>query len=177
MTKIGHGYLLTIDPGVKCCGWAYFRDMYLVKAGLSRTKFETIEERTRDHYNNFMMMGLLEKADIVIVEKPQVYQQRMWKGDPNDLIDLAIVVGGIVANTRPTVIVRTVTPNQWKGQTPKDVTDARTRRTLTKRGEQSALQNPVVLGKPKGAPDNLLHNMIDAIAIGLAHLQREGPPV
>ncbi|KKN75945.1 hypothetical protein LCGC14_0375020 [marine sediment metagenome] len=175
MTKNGHGYLLTIDPGVTCCGWALFRDMYLVKAGLSRTKSASIEERTRDHYNNFMMGGLLEKVDIVVIEKPQVYQQRMWKGDPNDLIDLAIVVGGIVANTRPTVIVRTITPNEWKGQVPKDVTDARMRRILTKRGEQDALENPVVLGKPKGAPEGLLHNMMDGIAIGLAHLQREGP--
>lgn len=176
MTKRGHGYLLTIDPGLTCCGWALFRDMALVKAGLSRSKSETIEERTRDHFNNFTMANLLDKADIVIVEKPQVYQQRLWKGDPNDLIDLAIVVGGIVANTRPTVIVQTVTANQWKGQTPKNVTDARTRRALTKRGEQYILQNPTGLGQPKGTPEKLLHNMIDAVAIGLAYLHREGPP-
>ena len=177
MTKNGHGHALFIDPGLKCCGWGLFRDLYLVKAGLSRTKFKTVEERTRDHCSNFINAGLLEKVDIVVIEKPQVYQQRMWKGDPNDLIDLAIVVGGIVANTRPTVIVRTVTPREWKGQLPKEVTEARTRRTLTKRGEQDALENPVVLGQPKGAPESLLHNMMDGIAIGLAHLQREGPPV
>ncbi len=175
MVKRGHGFSLHVDPGLKCCGWALFRDMYLVKAGLSRTKSSTVEERTRDHCSNLAGAGLLDKAGIVIIEKPQVYVQRLWKGDPNDLIDLSIVVGGILGCTRPTVITRVVTPQQWKGQIPKDVTDARTRRTLTKRGEMQAVANPVVLGEPKGAPEGLLHNMMDAISIGLSYLEREGP--
>ena len=175
MVKRGHGYSFFVDPGLKCCGWALFRDMYLKKAGLSRTKSATVEERTRDHCNNLTMAGLLDKADIVIIEKPQVYVQRLWKGDPNDLIDLSIVVGGILSCTRPTVITRVVTPQQWKGQLPKDVTDARARRTLTKRGEMQAVDNPVVLGQPKSAPDSLLNNMMDAISIGLTYLEREGP--
>lgn len=175
MVKRGQGYALFIDPGLKCCGWALFRDMYLNKAGLSRTKSETVEERTRDHCRNLTIAGLLDRADIVIVEKPQVYVQRLWKGDPNDLINLSIVVGGIIACTRPTVITRTVTPQEWKGQQPKNVTDARARRALTKQGEQSVLDNPVVLGQPKGAPDTLINNMMDAIGIGLSYLGRDRP--
>lgn len=54
-------------------------------------------------------------------EWPQVYTAAKSKGDPNDLIALA-AVGAAVAELLDPVEVRTPTPAQWVGQTPKSTT-------------------------------------------------------
>lgn len=57
-----------------------------------------------------------------LIELPQVYRAGKSKGDPNNLITLAVRVGRyqerLVAAGVPTELVRPVT---WKGQVPKEV--------------------------------------------------------
>lgn len=158
--------LQTIDPGVVCCGWAWWEDSLLLACGLSRTKSRTIEKRVQDHY---FQWGDLDSLDLIVIEKPEVYQQRFWKGDPRDLIDLAMVVGGIIKTAK--CQVKTVYPKDWKGQVPKPVTDRRVLQKLSKE-EKKILKHPIAFGEPNTVPPSLRHNMIDAIGIGLKILGR-----
>jgi hypothetical protein len=160
--------LLSIDPGVTCCGWAYWRDGKLVLCGLSRTKEVGIEARICAH--DFRRHWLYGQPDFIVIEKPEVYQQRFWKGDPRDLVELAMVVGGIIAQF-PGVRVRAVFPKEWKRQVPKSVSESRTLAKLSEL-EKNKSESPEVFGEPDTAPPSLLHNMMDAIGIGLWALGR-----
>lgn len=160
--------LLSIDPGLVCCGWAIWRDSQLFRCGLSRTKGKTLEFRIQVHAKTFHRMSLM--AHVLVIEKPEIYQQRFLKGDPRDLANLAAVVGGIVA-AFPSGDARMVYPKAWKGQIPKEVSE---RRTLSKLSEieKQVLKKPQVFGAPTTAPSSLLHNMMDAVGLGLYFLQR-----
>ena len=63
----------------------------------------------------------------------------------------------------PTTKIVLVTPHKWKGNLPKHVTEARVLQTLT-REEKGVIPR---IGK------NLIHNVYDAIGIGLYHLGRK----
>lgn len=155
--------LLSIDPGLTCCGWAYWRDSKLVRCGLLRTKEKTLEGRIKAH------AGFTADAQVLVIEKPEVYQQRFLKGDPRDLANLAAVVGGIIAAFPGRA--HTFFPKQWKSQLPKTVSE---RRTLSKLSEveKQVVKNPQVYGQPISAPPSLLNNMMDGIGLGLFFLQR-----
>ena len=138
--------LQSIDAGTTCCGWASWVNNTLVECGLSRTQGKTMEDRVRDFQFSW------KDLDLVVVEKPEIYQQRFWKGDPRDLIDLAMVVGGIIWSAPCSV--KTVYPKEWKGQVPKYVTDARALGKLTS-VEKKVLSNPTALGQPASVPTSL----------------------
>jgi hypothetical protein len=101
--------------------------------------------------------------DNLVIEVPQVYTRARSKGDPNDLIDLACVVGAImgVHNWRQVFVYR---PAQWKGQQPKEVTT---------RNAQNDLR-PEELTRVTHCAASLMHNVWDAVALGLAHLKKVG---
>ena len=164
--------LLTIDPGLTCCGWAFWNRGVLVKCGLSRTQEVELDRRVQAHGEEIME----EIQDtphplILVIEKPEVYPQRFMKGDPNDLIDLAVVVGGIVAQVSASLDTQLILPKTWKGQVPDDVLQPRTLAKLRDL-EVAAVKNPVPLGKPRTVPPSLKHNMMDAVGIGLWALGR-----
>lgn len=159
--------LLSIDPGVTCCGWAYWHDKSLIYCGLSRTKEKSIEERIRAHD----LYHWLDSIDSIVIEKPEVYQQRFWKGDPRDLVELAMVVGGIIASFPYSVTVRTVFPKEWKGSIPKEISEKRTLAKLSET-EKQVLEKPEVFGEPSTAPPSLLHNLMDAVGLGIWMLGR-----
>ena len=98
----------------------------------------------------------------VVIELPQVYPNHPVP--PNDLIALAFLAGRYagVANTAE---VYTVSPHAWKGNLPKKVCADRAKGKLS-------LQELEVLdacGVPKGE----LHNVLDAIGIGLVAFKGE----
>lgn len=159
---------LSIDPGVTCCGWALWKGNELFECGLSRTKAKTIEERVQDQ--KFRWHWRIE-IDKLVIEKPEIYQQRFWKGDPRDLIDLAMVVGGIIGANSFFADVKTVFPKQWKKQVPKHITEKRVLEKLSPK-EKGILATPEVIGEPHTAPPSLRHNLIDAVGIGLWSLKR-----
>lgn len=99
----------------------------------------------------------------LVCEIPQVYARDRSKGDPNDLIDLAGVVG---ACTQEALTVEwSPVPRDWKGQIPKHVTQARVLDALGAE-ELAAIDETI--------PASLLHNVYDAIHLGLVYLRREG---
>jgi hypothetical protein len=141
--------LLSIDPG-KTAGYALFHDNTLVACGLDRDTALNIASA----YPN-----------LVLIEKPQVYRTRLQKGDPNDLITLALQAGryqerAIVAGAT----VETPTPADWKKQLPKEICNARTLAALSVSERKIADAVKCAAGAR--------HNLLDACGIGLWRLGR-----
>jgi hypothetical protein len=96
-----------------------------------------------------------------VVELPQVYTVTKSKGDPNDLVQLAAVVGGLcVAFKDANQVV--YLPAEWKGQAPKEIIHARA----------AARLSPEEQGRISCRRKSLLHNVLDATALGLKFLGR-----
>lgn len=101
-----------------------------------------------------------KKATYLILELPQVYQRGISRGDPNDLIQLAALVGTIQARFR--VATTVYLPREWKGQVPKEIIEARAK------GNLSASE----LSKVEVPAKSLAHNVWDAVGLGLVYLTR-----
>ena len=98
----------------------------------------------------------------VIIEIPQVYPAHPVP--PNDLITLAFLAGRY-AGRCVTGAVSTVFPHQWKGNLSKEVCAARVRFRLSP--EERKVVDVLKV------PAKQLHNVMDAIGIGLFALGRE----
>jgi len=155
------GYTVTIDPGVHSAGialWDTSDGVELHAAALVRTKggwgdlANVVALWVEEQY--------VEVAE-VIIEKPQIYAQHKLKGDPNDLITLAIAAGAIVMSVctqHPDAVIHTIKPYQWKGQIPKGISVQRIQDQLMPLERES-----VCLPTAK----SLQHNVWDAVGIGL----------
>lgn len=137
------GRLISIDPG-KCSGVAIFDDGALTDA------YVTEQIEPVDH-----------GAAQVVCELPRIYPTGKGKGNPNDLISVALSAGRLCALYPGT---QYVFPHSWKAQVDGDIMCQRILCFLSK-PEATRFQ---VLPKSKE------HNMIDAIGIGLWHLGRMG---
>lgn len=156
------GYLVSVDPGVHAVGIAFFIDRRLCSAAyvggewrghrLPQVAFDAVA-------------GALPRAYEItlVVEVPQVYGHGgAGKGeDPNDLIDLALVVGAFVGYLRP-VALTIYRPREWKGQVPKDVMTRRIKEKLA----------PEEVAKVRLPARGKQHNVWDAVGIGLKKLGR-----
>lgn len=160
--------LLSVDPGSRDLGWAFFDGGRLLECGLSRTRLIGIEEKARAHYSNLTTRFFGKGQIQIVIEKPEVYQQRFWKGDPRDLIDLAVVAGALIPWTSN---ARMVFPKEWKGQVPREIEAKRTIAKLNA-DEIRVHQTPTGLGTPETVPPSLVHNVTSAIGIGLWALGR-----
>lgn len=139
--------VISIDPGVHQTGIAVWDGGQLIAALLTPTD-ELLP---------------LSDANVIVVELPQVYVRARSKGDPNDLINVAFAAGKVVGSLRSDeTTVTTVKPAAWKGQVPKHIIEARVKKALS----ATELDN-VVQCKP-----NLMHNVWDAVGIGLAYMGR-----
>jgi hypothetical protein len=148
--------LMTVDPG-KNLGWAMFEDGRLIETGLieAHSLADTV----------FELVGVCERhrpAEAVI-EIPQVYQQRLWKGDQNDLVDVAVIAGAAAATLIAYAEPQLIRPHGWKGNRPKAI-DNRHTFSLLDDEEKSKI--------PSGAKR---HNVLDAVGMGLWKLGRRKP--
>jgi hypothetical protein len=99
----------------------------------------------------------------LVIECPQVYATKYQKGDQADIIQLACSVGAICARV-PARFKTAYQPREWKGQTPKKIHNVRTLCLLS--AEEKATIEPVV--------ESLMHNIYDAIGLGLYQLKLGG---
>lgn len=156
-------FLVSIDPGVSASnatGVAIWRDDgSMLDCALVRPKPKTrLEERVRGivaHTRVYLIAHTGIETWQVVLEIPRVYHGK-GKGDLNDLIDVATLVGGLATLGSSTHFV---TPSEWKGQAPKDVTARRVLERLTPAERE--------LFNDCDGPDGLKHNVLDAIGIGL----------
>lgn len=156
--------LLSIDPGLHAVGAAIWNDSRLIWAGLiknsgehRRTMVQSVEDKLRSKF---------PWPDTLAIEVPQVYLASRSKGDPNDLIQLALVVGAFEQWFKAgfTFMYK---PADWKGQVPKPIMEARISKRLSEEE----------LSKIDKAPKSLMHNVWDACGIGLHHTGRLQAPV
>jgi hypothetical protein len=97
----------------------------------------------------------------VLIERPQVYRAAMSKGDPNDLITLAIQVGRYTERLESAgAHVEHVLPRDWKGTIDANVMLNRIIRDM------SPEQATTVLRDTKGIAKSRTHNVIDAVGLG-----------
>jgi hypothetical protein len=99
------------------------------------------------------------------LEVPQVYQGSKQLGDPDDLLQLAGVVGAI-ASLGFRGSVDGVAPREWKGTIKPDIVIARVQAILTPE-ETARVELPTAKG--------LQHNVWDAVGIGLYTVGRYPP--
>ena len=131
---------LTIDPGVERCGQAFFSERGVLLSC------------------SWLAKPLAHAPDFVVLEVPQVYPH--GRGDPNDLIDVA-VAGGIMVGMVASDHVRYVRPREWKVTVNPDVMCERILSKLSK-DERRIYDHDTLL-----VPASKRHNVIDAIGIGL----------
>jgi hypothetical protein len=140
--------LISVDPGVKHSGFAFWHRGDLVGAFLVPA-----DTPMPNHFPDVPCE--------IVIELPQVYRERRkQKGDQNDLVNLAFAAGRIAgALGLPVTCYR---PHDWKGSVPKDVMVERVRSCLS----------PEELSKMDLPAPSLRHNVFDAVGIGLHHLKR-----
>lgn len=163
--------LISLDPGLRLCGVAVFRDGVLTWAGLARNTNLTDRGAQAwlsmaDAVMHALPMGtLLRPPDLLVHELMQVYETKRQKGDPADLIELAGVSGAVVGTLDPRRAISYL-PREWKGQIGKEVHHPRARSKLS---EQEAATLDRCL---ESVPVSLRHNVMDAVALGLFQLKR-----
>jgi hypothetical protein len=168
--------LVSIDPGVNQVAFAAWATTY----GLPRLDFASAVKSLAspgdfprsDRWGSMgdaaarVIISLVPKYEELhlVTEIPQVYKRGSGTGDPNDLVDLAGVVGALVGGIRARMesarVVWSPVPREWKGQLPKEVTQARVDAELSD-GEKARI-------KWSGEK----HNIYDAIHLGLVHFKR-----
>jgi hypothetical protein len=145
--------LISIDPGTEQAGFARFVAGELVQAELIREKGSTKEQRA---WRVAAQLGALcPPGEALVIEHPQIYVRS--PGDPDDLLALALVVGGVLTLHGGGELVR---PRTWKGQVPKKIMVNRILKHLNE--EERALCAKI--------KDN--HNVLDAVGVGLWKLKR-----
>lgn len=151
-----HRSIIAIDPG-KRSGWAIFINAELVEAG-AWSRDAMLSE-------GCPIVGVAPA--VAVIEVPVIYSLGKGKGDPNDLITLALLVGDLRGYYRraglDTVLVK---PRTWKGTMPKAVQNERVLGALTP-GERAQLPR-------RSRALGFDHNMIDAVGLGLWWLATEG---
>lgn len=161
MTTLSSGILLAIDPG-KTMGWALFRDGVLVDSGACKTECVLLDkplskQAIRNGHKAPPKVETLMGSQLLLGEMPQ-YRGRGGdnKGTPDALIRLGVSLGEAMGvYKRSFCRLEYVTPEQWKGSTPKDISHRRVQKALT---------------PDEHFPDN--HNARDAVGIGLWKLGR-----
>lgn len=153
--------LYTIDPGLRHCGKAIFENGKVFRAELIRNP--VTEGRGpavwRPLASEFWKQTPFPvKNDVLVCEMPRAYPG-VRAEDPNDLLDLAGVLGAVSASFPG--VVKMYFPSDWKGQVPK--------KTMTDRIR--GFVKPEEWGRIKddGAKT---HNTLDAVGLGLFHLGR-----
>lgn len=152
--------LISVDPGVKATGVAFFDDYSLVNVLLVRARSLELMIVEMQKFTNFY-----DTPDTVIVERPTIYR-RGGKGDPVGLVSISIVAGAAACSISQDVWskIKFVEPRVWKGSVPKKIHNERIVEQLNDR-EQAILKTRLVK-----APVKLIHNVIDAVGIGLYQL-------
>ena len=148
--------MLSIDPGTKDMGWALWTDEKLTDCGIARAKDWITTVRMLPDVN----------PERLYIEDQQIY--RSSNINAHSLIAVARVVGAVVMrfSDSPTLReVHIIKPREWKGQVPKDICNKRTIARLSD-AERTILTK-------KSYRKTILHNLLDAVGIGLWALGRK----
>lgn len=164
--------LLAIDPGISPTsgtGWALFHydgsSSELRAAGLARPSQDELVVRCRGILEQ-VVLRVRDTPDTLIIEHMVVYPLPRMKGDPNDLLELAVLEGCFLALPTPSQGTHLLPAKTWKGQVPKNIIQERVEAALG-RHEREVLGGALV-----GVNGSVRHNVYDAVGIGLYSLGR-----
>ena len=174
--------LLSIDPGKNALGWAYSEGHgHVVCAGVVRSETPTQAggddiAQVAQHVLRQLQLELRRLPPIaaLVIEKMRVYPGPAGaKTNPNDLIDLSYLSGGVHMLPEVPVNVRAVLvePKDWKGQIPKEtMVEYRIKPSL------SDFEQKLVKASMQHVPEGLKHNGWDAVGLNLWGMKRlRGP--
>lgn len=168
------GWLVAFDPGFLHPAIAVFRDGVLVYASRVKvpgalSKIADDGERARQ-IAALVVWTVLEKTggarpDLLVVEKPKVYAHGKSKGDPANLIQLALVAGAVAGML--CVRVYSPIPFEWIGNIPK-----------TTKGDAWSSPRGMLFRRRLTDVELLAivvsHDALDSVGIGLHALGRLG---
>ncbi len=147
--------LLAIDPGADT-GWALFGRGVLCACGLGEPP---------DDVDSPWMYGCEFEYLKVLIECPRLRPR--GEKNPNSILLVARNAGEWGGRYFGVGEVSYLTPNDWKGSTPKATANARTWRSLNE-GERGVVDLAFAKAKGrKGLAKGKRHNVLDAIGIGL----------
>lgn len=154
--------IVCIDPNISPkggTGIAWFgTDGVLRKASLLRPPaVKDLAERVRQ--TTCRLFGASDDVALCIVEWPQIYEGAAE--NPNHLLGLTAMAMAIVTRLNPAECL-SVLPREWKGTINADV--------MTKRIEGRLSVEELARVDP--CPASLLHNIYDAVGIGLWYFKR-----
>src|SRR3989338_1003307 len=134
--------ILAIDPGLHATGWAVLSDKTgaLLDCGMVRPFAQVSQTHSIAELRSKILkiweqrVGFSKNPAVLAVEMPQIYQQKLLKGDPNDLLPLSVMSGLLWASFSPNrcYLPR---PATWKGQVPKEIIQERIVASLDARGK------------------------------------------
>lgn len=151
--------VLAVDPGKSTCGVALFVNERF-KAGAFLKAEEThklgleVEKWWQAQRARFVLPRL---CDTLVTEGQQVYPG-MRAQNPNDLLPLSFLCGAVQARVEAHQRLMPL-PKTWKGSLRKE---AFTRRILSRLGADE-----IQTLKEVKCPESKLHNVVDAIGLGL----------
>lgn len=157
--------LLAVDPGTRGCGVALFDGQRLI---LADYVYNPSKFRGDARMSDCLAMAhaaldwvLPTRLDEIVIEHMVIYHSGRGKrgADPNDLLRLAEIGGAICVLSG--AAAKSYSAKEWKGSLPKEICHRRVLDRLSI-DERSRLQGPM----------SLLHNVLDAVGIGLHHLGR-----
>ena len=157
--------LLSIDPGKAFLAFGVFEDERLQDAGaITGSKLPMLAANVRARFNRREFRK--NDFDVLAIEFPLIYPHEKLKGDPNDLLYVALAAGFVIQEMHLTPEIALVLPRTWKGQTPKEIQNARDLEKLDARERRIIEELDVPRGK--------LHNVMDAVGIGLWKIRKQG---
>lgn len=148
-------HAICVDPGKKLIGFALVKDGILVDANVHR--FKTWAELSSFVHGLRCRFFSVAEHVKVVCEVPQIYQGRRQGTDQNDLVDVAVAAGAVVAALDDSVLIR---PHTWKGSIAKEKHQVR----LLADVERVA---PNVANGIAMIPKTVRHNALDAAGIAL----------
>lgn len=165
-------WLVAIDPDTKTPGVAIFRDGVLTGAYADADAFELVQD-------GFERVGVGPERQCLVIECPQTYGGRAaGSSDANVLIALARIVGRfeqMALQVGAEVLV--VSPREWKGNVPKEITIQRAWDALSKFERSSVRIKNAARAKleaGEGLKSGLAADAMDAVALGLRAVGRTG---
>lgn len=156
--------LVAIDPGLHVCGVAEFEDGRLVAvravevekgAGRGPTAWSDMAKAVDSSLSSW----LWSSSWSLVVEYPEIYTH--GKSRPDDILQVAGVVGALVTGLHGCTSVSAYRPKVWKKQLPKAVHHRRVK-------ERLSLSERTWFSKTD-------HNGRDAVGLGLYELGRYRP--
>lgn len=170
----GEELCASFDPSVNSLAVTIFENGLVYRAGLVKLSkdpwvpYREYHPRNRivaaiDDFqfeNHEELSSLLGICRRVAIEEPRVYpDQRSWKGDPDDIIQLALTIGCLINDCeRRGAKVKTWKPADWKGQISKEITEQRVIKKLTEE-EADRVELPTARKEQ--------FDVIDSVGIGL----------